>query len=205
MELCSGGSLKFYLSRRLVTMPPMDVVLSMLQQISRGLQHLHACQVIHRDVRADNVLVASFNPIVVKLSDYGVSVALGETGDIAKTHTYTALVGPAAWQVRDVVTALIENVATALLAAVVVVCRVFAWRVSALACVCVGVCLRVVCLCCVSTCCVYDVSMPFLALVDVGSRRPRRLPLPAVGVVHGAPSPARRRTCTCLVVCSSRS
>jgi hypothetical protein len=47
------------------TLPPSQVV--------AALQHLHSLGILHRDLRAANVLVASLSPLCVLLADFGVS------------------------------------------------------------------------------------------------------------------------------------
>ncbi len=49
----------------------------MLQQALSGLQHLHSNRIVHRDFRADNLLVASVVPLVVKVTDFGLSHQVG--------------------------------------------------------------------------------------------------------------------------------
>jgi serine/threonine protein kinase len=48
-------------------------VVTALQQVTAGLMHLHRHGILHRDLRAVNVLVASFKPLRVLLADFGVS------------------------------------------------------------------------------------------------------------------------------------
>ena len=48
---------------------------------------MHACRVLHRDLRTDNALVAGLTPLVVKWADFGVSVKLaGATCDAATPY-----------------------------------------------------------------------------------------------------------------------
>ena len=51
-------------------------VLDVCVQLTSGLQHLHACGVLHRDLKTDNALVAGLLPLVVKWSDFGCGVKL---------------------------------------------------------------------------------------------------------------------------------
>ena len=55
---------------------PLRVIASVFQQLIVGLRHLHACGVLHRDLKSDNALVASRDPLVLKWGDFGVSVQL---------------------------------------------------------------------------------------------------------------------------------
>ena len=51
-------------------------MLSICVQLASGLQHLHACGVLHRDLKSDNALVQSVTPLIVKWADFGCSVKL---------------------------------------------------------------------------------------------------------------------------------
>ena len=54
-------------------------MLDICVQLTSGVKHLHACGVLHRDLKTDNALVQSLTPLVVKWADYGVSVKLAAT------------------------------------------------------------------------------------------------------------------------------
>jgi serine/threonine protein kinase len=49
------------------------MALSIAQQVAAGLKHVHKSGVVHRDVRAANVIVISLEPLRVVLADFGVS------------------------------------------------------------------------------------------------------------------------------------
>jgi serine/threonine protein kinase len=49
------------------------LVLHVIRQVVAGLHHLHRLGILHRDVRAANVLVASLDPLRVVLADFGLS------------------------------------------------------------------------------------------------------------------------------------
>ena len=53
--------------------PSLETVLSILVQVCAGLHHLHCLGIIHRDVRAANVLVTARDPLTVVIADFGVS------------------------------------------------------------------------------------------------------------------------------------
>ena len=55
---------------------PLRVIASVFQQLIVGLRHLHACGVLHRDLKSDNAMVAGRDPLVLKWGDFGVSVLL---------------------------------------------------------------------------------------------------------------------------------
>jgi serine/threonine protein kinase len=51
-------------------------VFSIMRQALAGLRHLHSHGILHRDLRAANVLVASSVPLRVVLADFGLSHVL---------------------------------------------------------------------------------------------------------------------------------
>ena len=54
----------------------LSFVVDVCIQLVSGVRHLHACRVLHRDLKSDNALVQSLAPLVVKWADFGVSVQL---------------------------------------------------------------------------------------------------------------------------------
>ncbi len=48
-------------------------VLSILRQVVAGLLHLHSLGILHRDLRAANLLIDSLDPLRVLVADFGVS------------------------------------------------------------------------------------------------------------------------------------
>ena len=64
-------------------------LLNVCVQLTSGLQHLHAaCGVLHRDLKTDNALVASKDPLLVKWADFGCSVKLLSPSASAASATY---------------------------------------------------------------------------------------------------------------------
>ena len=59
---------------------PWPTVLTLLSQIADGLSMVHACDIIHRDVKADNVFISAIVPLAVKLGDLGLSHVLSTAG-----------------------------------------------------------------------------------------------------------------------------
>jgi serine/threonine protein kinase len=49
------------------------LVLAVFRQVVAGLRHLHRLGILHRDVRAANVLIASLDPLRIVLADFGLS------------------------------------------------------------------------------------------------------------------------------------
>ncbi len=63
----------------------------MCLQLACGVKHLHACGVLHRDLKADNALITGLLPLVVKWAYFGCSVKL----DTRPASTYIAGAGAA--------------------------------------------------------------------------------------------------------------
>ncbi len=59
-----------------------DKAVDVFLQLACGVKHLHACGVLHRDLKTDNALISSTAPLVVKWADFGVSVQL----DVESTY-----------------------------------------------------------------------------------------------------------------------
>ena len=64
-------------------------MLDICVQLTSGLQHLHAaCGIVHRDLKSDNALVQSKDPLVVKWADFGCSVKLNGGASSAGDAAY---------------------------------------------------------------------------------------------------------------------
>ena len=53
-------------------------VVEVMSQLTLGVAHMHSCGILHRDLRADNALVQSLDPLVIKWVDFGCAVQLGK-------------------------------------------------------------------------------------------------------------------------------
>jgi serine/threonine-protein kinase len=71
-ELLSGELLTSLLARRGLPMPA-EATLPFVLQICAGLQAAHDRDVVHRDLKPDNIFVAGQDPLQLKLFDFGVA------------------------------------------------------------------------------------------------------------------------------------
>jgi len=81
LEYAPQGSLARYQGQRL----SLDTVLSYITQIAPALQYAHDNEVIHRDIKPDNILVGSQAELLI--SDFGIAV-ISKTGRTTVQSTY---------------------------------------------------------------------------------------------------------------------
>ncbi|KAF2452457.1 hypothetical protein BDY21DRAFT_294641 [Lineolata rhizophorae] len=89
MEYVPGGDLSTYLQKHSVLDEQMAKC--MARQVLEALAYLHSLQITHRDIKPDNILVASYDPFVVKLSDFGLSKVVKNNETFLKTFCGTLL------------------------------------------------------------------------------------------------------------------
>jgi serine/threonine-protein kinase len=96
MEFIKGEDLGARMKRRGAL--PWRESLFIIRGILSGLDALHAAQVLHRDLKPDNVVIAPGEPEVVKLIDFGIAKPTGggngtrltSTGSVVGTPAYMA-------------------------------------------------------------------------------------------------------------------
>ena len=75
MEYVNGENLKEILYRR--EKLPLTILVKVLYQAGQGLAHIHKNNIIHKDVKPDNILVSDdFN--VIKITDFGIAKLPGK-------------------------------------------------------------------------------------------------------------------------------
>lgn len=89
MEYVPFGELSTYLqnSRGL----PENLVQQVARQVLHALRYLHKRKITHRDIKPDNILISSLDPLRVKLSDFGLSKVVQEEETFLKTFCGTLL------------------------------------------------------------------------------------------------------------------
>ncbi|KAK7426394.1 Protein kinase protein rad53 [Neonectria magnoliae] len=89
MEFIPGGDLGKFISDQGVLSE--DVVRVMSQQLLGALGYLHSLNITHRDVKPDNILINSLDPIDVKLTDFGLSKMVDSEQTFLRTFCGTLL------------------------------------------------------------------------------------------------------------------
>jgi serine/threonine-protein kinase/endoribonuclease IRE1 len=82
-------------------LPPDGLV---LYQIANGLHYIHSRNLVHRDVKSDNILVSMTTPVQMKLSDFGYVKKISPQG----TFTQSGLKGTLKWMAPEILE-LMEN------------------------------------------------------------------------------------------------
>ncbi|XP_006060150.2 misshapen-like kinase 1 isoform X12 [Bubalus bubalis] len=96
MEFCGAGSVTDLVKNTKGNALKEDCIAYICREILRGLAHLHAHKVIHRDIKGQNVLLTE--NAEVKLVDFGVSAQLDRT--VGRRNTF---IGTPYWMAPEVI------------------------------------------------------------------------------------------------------
>lgn len=96
LELAELGTLAQYLAE---TPIGVDIKIEIAQDIGRGLQALHACDITHGDLKFDNVLMfkRADGQVRAKLSDFGCSIFFGDGKESDRPETVEVTAGTKPW------------------------------------------------------------------------------------------------------------
>ncbi|ELR15165.1 protein kinase domain containing protein [Acanthamoeba castellanii str. Neff] len=86
MEFCGLGSLKRLMTKLRSPLSEREIA-AVLHQVLKALIYLHNAKLIHRDIKADNILLNELGQ--VKVADLGVATTLAHTMDRHRTATGT--------------------------------------------------------------------------------------------------------------------
>ena len=89
MEYVPYGDLSPYIEKDNLLLEPSCQ--SVAFQTMQALSYLHKNDITHRDIKPDNILVASTDPIIIKLSDFGLSKIVTNDDTFLKTFCGTLL------------------------------------------------------------------------------------------------------------------
>jgi serine/threonine protein kinase len=70
---------------------PEPMIQTITRQVLHALEYLHRRNITHRDIKPDNILIASRDPLIVKLSDFGLSKSVKNQETFLKTFCGTLL------------------------------------------------------------------------------------------------------------------
>jgi serine/threonine protein kinase len=96
MEYCGGGSVEGCY-KALKGPLNEDEICSIIKESLSGLNFLHSCRKLHRDIKCGNILLTESGD--VKLADFGVSTQITKT--LSKRHTF---IGTPYWMAPEVIT-----------------------------------------------------------------------------------------------------
>jgi serine/threonine protein kinase len=66
-----------------VLYPLQETVWEMFVQLVLALRYVHSCNILHRDLKSDNVMTSGHENRVIKLADFGIAKVLGSQADMA--------------------------------------------------------------------------------------------------------------------------
>jgi serine/threonine protein kinase len=89
MEYLPHGELSRYMQEKGPI--PEEEARIITRQVLHALDYLHRRNITHRDIKPDNILIASFEPLIVKLSDFGLSKCVNDEETFLKTFCGTLL------------------------------------------------------------------------------------------------------------------
>ncbi|KAI3859604.1 hypothetical protein MKX03_007623 [Papaver bracteatum] len=86
-EYARGGSVRQFLNRRQNRSVPLKLAVKQALDVARGMAYVHGLGFIHRDLKSDNLLIASDKSI--KIADFGVArIEVQTEGMTPETGTY---------------------------------------------------------------------------------------------------------------------
>ncbi|KAI9118783.1 hypothetical protein K1719_010228 [Acacia pycnantha] len=86
-EYAKGGSVRQFLMKRQNRSVPLKLAVKQALDVARGMAYVHGLQLIHRDLKSDNLLI--FGDKSIKIADFGVArIEVQTEGMTPETGTY---------------------------------------------------------------------------------------------------------------------
>ena len=101
MEFCSHGDLNKFFNKHCSNL---NQILEVMHGIVNGIRYLHSKDIIHRDIKPGNILIASESPLIPKLTDFDLSKFLDpevETSVMSSNVGTNAFKSPEVFQRND--------------------------------------------------------------------------------------------------------
>lgn len=89
MEYVEGGDLNEYIQKH--GKMEEHIVKEVARQMLRGIMYIHQKSITHRDIKPDNILLSSLDPIQIKISDFGLAKWIQDGETFLKTFCGTML------------------------------------------------------------------------------------------------------------------
>lgn len=90
MEYCSGGTLSSFIKDVAKGPLPEPTVKKFLVQLLKGLKYIFSKNLIHRDLKPQNILITNIKDPQIKIADFGFARYLKEN-ELADTQCGTPL------------------------------------------------------------------------------------------------------------------
>jgi serine/threonine protein kinase len=104
LELCAGTLTQCFAKEyKGPELPPDDII---LYQIANGLHYIHSRNLVHRDVKPDNILISLTTPVQMKLSDFG----FVKKTSPRETFTQSGLKGTLKWMAPEILELMDDNI-----------------------------------------------------------------------------------------------
>ncbi len=85
MELCSASLDQCFLvekdPKKYKGPLPSDV--EVLLQLAKGLEHIHSKNLVHGDIKPENIMISATEPVLVKWSDFGLCKPVNQRGSFS--------------------------------------------------------------------------------------------------------------------------
>ena len=95
------GSLKSFLEKKC---PSTAIKHQLCLDVAEGIRHVHSCDIVHGDLKPDNILVVESDspsvPFIAKLADFGAFIDLRRTD--ATSISYSSYTGTQGWKPPEV-------------------------------------------------------------------------------------------------------
>ncbi|XP_013178221.1 PREDICTED: serine/threonine-protein kinase Nek8 isoform X1 [Papilio xuthus] len=93
MEYATKGNLAEYMFERCPNLIKQTEILFYFSQVLLGVRYIHNLDIIHRDLKAENILLTGTHGVIVKIGDFGISKMLAsakKTSTVIGTPYYLA-------------------------------------------------------------------------------------------------------------------